>query len=237
MLIHCGYDPGPADGIYGPKSARALKNFQNDHGLPATGIPDENAYAEIKAASKQSGSGSISEVTKNFAAASSKENEMVLTKTQSQIASAGKANNGTKESGACSVVKAGGTTARTVGETLNAIGEQHKGSFIGSQLSLAGGIYKALGSTIEGGADDMQSGKEVSFYEGNRRAAVAVTGAIGDWASDSHQDKDKIVDAQRVLKKLGYYTGDLDGVMGKGTKEAIRDYRYKKGVHHKWETG
>ena len=125
MLIHCGYDPGPPDGIYGPKSARALKSFQNDHGLPATGIADENAYAEIKAASKQSGSGLISEVTKNgaevpptenFAAASSKENEMVFTKTPSQIASAGKANNGTKESGACSFVKAGGTTVRTVGK-------------------------------------------------------------------------------------------------------------------------
>lgn len=33
-----GYDPGTADGIYGTATARAVKQFQSDHGLTADGI-------------------------------------------------------------------------------------------------------------------------------------------------------------------------------------------------------
>jgi len=36
-LAHAGYDPGPADGVMGYKSTSALKSFQRDHKLKATG--------------------------------------------------------------------------------------------------------------------------------------------------------------------------------------------------------
>lgn len=37
-----GYDPGPIDGVYGPKTARAIANFQASHGAPPDGkISDE----------------------------------------------------------------------------------------------------------------------------------------------------------------------------------------------------
>ena len=41
MLIDLGYLYGAADGLYGPMTASALKRFQNEHGLEATGEPDE----------------------------------------------------------------------------------------------------------------------------------------------------------------------------------------------------
>ncbi|MBW1636979.1 MAG: peptidoglycan-binding protein [Deltaproteobacteria bacterium] len=40
MLIQKGYNPGPADGIMGKKTAIALKDFQNDQALPVTGAID-----------------------------------------------------------------------------------------------------------------------------------------------------------------------------------------------------
>ena len=40
-LERLGYGPGPVDGVMGPKTTTALKNFQSDHGLPDTGTVDE----------------------------------------------------------------------------------------------------------------------------------------------------------------------------------------------------
>jgi hypothetical protein len=36
-LRQLGYDPGPADGVVGPKTREAVKKFERDHGMPETG--------------------------------------------------------------------------------------------------------------------------------------------------------------------------------------------------------
>ena len=36
-LVNLGYDPGPADGIWGPQTAAAIRAFQRDAGVPADG--------------------------------------------------------------------------------------------------------------------------------------------------------------------------------------------------------
>ena len=36
-----GHDPGEIDGVIGPKTVSALKAFQRQHGLEATGRPDD----------------------------------------------------------------------------------------------------------------------------------------------------------------------------------------------------
>jgi membrane-bound lytic murein transglycosylase B len=35
---------------------------------------------------------------------------------------------------------------------------------------------------------------------------------------------------QRLLKTKGYYTGEIDGALGKGSREAIRAYQQANGV-------
>lgn len=59
-LIHKGYKPGPADGVVGKKTRRAVANFQWDSGLPITGEFDKStlralgltvySYAQVGAA-------------------------------------------------------------------------------------------------------------------------------------------------------------------------------------------
>jgi peptidoglycan hydrolase-like protein with peptidoglycan-binding domain len=240
LLWDVGYNPGAVDGIWGPKTARAIRSFQKDHTLPVTGKPDEATCLKLMAIAEKPAITQVSPsdvgISNTHAVArhetvppkgSDAKTEVTPTKPTSSPQSPT-----TEESGACSALKTGGTTVRTVGETLDGVGKQWEGSFIGGQMRLAGGIYKAIGTTIEGGADDMQAGKEVSFVEANRRAANATAGAIKEWADDSKGSdvQMQIARAQQVLKDLGYYVGAVDGVMGPGTRKAIRDYQRATGL-------
>lgn len=47
-LSRAGYDPGPADGIIGPGTRRAIASFQADMGLPATGETDGATLAALE---------------------------------------------------------------------------------------------------------------------------------------------------------------------------------------------
>jgi peptidoglycan hydrolase-like protein with peptidoglycan-binding domain len=42
-----GVDPGPIDGILGPKTTAALRNFQKDQNLPQTGRMDRETLAKL----------------------------------------------------------------------------------------------------------------------------------------------------------------------------------------------
>jgi len=47
MLKRAGLDVGPIDGILGPRTAAALREFQRQHGLPQSGEPDEATLREL----------------------------------------------------------------------------------------------------------------------------------------------------------------------------------------------
>ena len=49
-LAERGYDPGPADGLMGTRTANAIRRFQSDTGLPADGAPSQGLYQAILAA-------------------------------------------------------------------------------------------------------------------------------------------------------------------------------------------
>lgn len=42
-----GHDPGPIDGILGPRTEAALREYQQDKGLPITGRPDRTTLAQL----------------------------------------------------------------------------------------------------------------------------------------------------------------------------------------------
>jgi hypothetical protein len=48
LLLHAwGFDPGPVDGLPGPKTIGAVEAFQSCHGLPVTGIVDGGTWVEL----------------------------------------------------------------------------------------------------------------------------------------------------------------------------------------------
>jgi peptidoglycan hydrolase-like protein with peptidoglycan-binding domain len=46
-LQRLGYDPGPADGHYGPKTEAAIRRFQQDNGLPVDGQPTAAVWDQV----------------------------------------------------------------------------------------------------------------------------------------------------------------------------------------------
>ena len=49
-----GFDPGPADGVFGRKTAAAISAFQRSHGLAETGVVDEAVLAALRSARETS---------------------------------------------------------------------------------------------------------------------------------------------------------------------------------------
>ncbi len=47
LAVH-GYKPGPADGIIGPRTTRAIRKYQRDAGLPVTGIATRELLDHMK---------------------------------------------------------------------------------------------------------------------------------------------------------------------------------------------
>lgn len=46
-LQEVGFDPGPIDGLFGPQTQAALREFQSAHGLPQTGQLDASTRAAL----------------------------------------------------------------------------------------------------------------------------------------------------------------------------------------------
>ncbi len=47
-LAQAGYDPGPADGIFGTQTKRALRDLQKDQGWVADGYPSDEVLDKLK---------------------------------------------------------------------------------------------------------------------------------------------------------------------------------------------
>ena len=47
VLAAKGYDPGPVDGLFGPRTAAALKAYQRDNGMPASGVLDDKTRRSL----------------------------------------------------------------------------------------------------------------------------------------------------------------------------------------------
>lgn len=54
MLLSIGYDPGPIDGLFGPRTGAALQNFQAEAGLLPTGAFDPATMFALAGAASQS---------------------------------------------------------------------------------------------------------------------------------------------------------------------------------------
>ena len=47
-LTTLGYEPGPVDGIFGPRTSGAIREYQGDYGLPRDGLVSEDLADHIE---------------------------------------------------------------------------------------------------------------------------------------------------------------------------------------------
>ena len=50
LLRMAGYDPGPIDGLLGPRTQKAIQTFQQNQGYPVTGQPSEELLEQLEKA-------------------------------------------------------------------------------------------------------------------------------------------------------------------------------------------
>lgn len=46
-LQNAGYQPGEVDGIFGPRTSRAITQYQKKNGLPQSGYPDRHFLKDL----------------------------------------------------------------------------------------------------------------------------------------------------------------------------------------------
>jgi hypothetical protein len=67
-------------------------------------------------------------------------------------------------------------------------------------------------------------------YSYGPSVSVSVGRTYSSGYSRSSYSDDLAVDVQRELRRRGYYRGSIDGDIGPGTRSAIRDYQYDRGL-------
>ena len=196
-----GYYGGALDVSLGENTLKALKNFQKAKGLTVDGIAGPKTLSALSSAvSKLNSSGSTSSGS-----------------TSSGSTSSGSTSSGSTSSGSTS----SGSTSTTTGkfepnQSLHqgAQGEQVK------YLQQALVVFGHLNGSVDGsfGAKTLAA---VKSYQ--RDNGLTVDGKAGPNTLNSLINKAKKL--QTDLKKLGYYNGSIDGILGGSTVSAVKAYQ------------
>lgn len=125
----------------------------------------------------------------------------------------------------CAFVEMSGTMTKKTGEVMTDYSKKNEG-FLGALAGIGGNINTAVGSTVEnignkGKTDDSSASKTEQFVSANKEVTNAAFNAVSNKAIS----KKAAIQAQKRLKELGYYQGDLDGMLGKQTIISIEKYQ------------
>lgn len=162
-LKKAGYAPGSADGHFGSKTRKALKEYQADRGLKNTGVADGKTWARINSES------------------------------------------GGMRAGSAIRKGSSGTQVRYLQQALIGLGY------------------------LSGSADGQYGSRTAEAVRRYQRAyGLGADGSAGPNTMTSL--KNSISALQSALARKGYYTGTIDGVYGNGTRSAVKAYQRYVGV-------
>ena len=178
-----GYYDGSIDGILGPKTRDALRQYQKKENLAGDGRLTRETWDHLNAGS--------STVDDHF------------------------------EEAGQAIEEHYGQAGKSVGEGSKDLGKEVK-----------------KGEVTEGAKDFGKGvggfGKEVG--KGTAKGAKKVAEGVKDaFDGDANKSKaipkdDSIEKAQHALKGKGYYSGEVDGLMGPGTQSALKHFQEKEGL-------
>jgi peptidoglycan hydrolase-like protein with peptidoglycan-binding domain len=205
-----GFYAGEIDGQVGPQTMSALKAYQREKGIPQTGALDARTLDELGIKTKR-----------------------MASTTDADDGTLEKAGRKTEEG-----VRAGG---EATGKGVRKAGKETKsaGEAVDDSVDKAGEVAgKGLEKGIEKTGDGLEGAIE-GTGEGLKKAGGAVKDVFDkdDKASvearakyDTRQTVDETKAAQQKLAAMGYYNGQVDGVMGAETEAALKKYQEKNNL-------
>ena len=202
-LKKLGYYHGTIDVALGDGTLSALKSFQTVHKLTVDGVAGPNTLNEI--------SKSIAKLNSSSSSSGS---------TSSGSTSSGSTSSGSTSSGSTSSGSSSSTTTTPAKFETNQSLKQGSTGIQVEYLQKALVVFGHLNGSIDGsfGAKTLAAVKE---YQ--RENGLTVDGNAGPNTLNSLVGKAKKL--QQDLKKLGYYNGSIDAVLGDATVSAIKAYQ------------
>ncbi len=216
-LKSMGYYEGAVDGVKGPETDQAVRKYQQAQQLKVNGKLNKRTLASLgidKEAIEDSSraEGKAERVGEKAGRATGK----AVDKTADAVADTGEA--------AGKGVKKGGKEVSKAGDPVD------KG------FDKAG---EASGGALETGLNKAGDGVEAAI-EGTGKGLKKAGGAIADVfdgddkpeggaaaEGDTHEAADMTRHAQQKLREKGFYSGEVDGIMGPETQDALRSYQSK----------
>jgi peptidoglycan hydrolase-like protein with peptidoglycan-binding domain len=247
-LSNLGYSVGTPDGVIGPKSRAAIRAYQVDSGLPASGEPSIALYDKLQAsiAQRSAQAKPAQPVTPAVDAAMIREVQSELRRRGYAIS----AISGTVNAETVAAVRAYQADARlaVTGAVDDALLRQ-----LGTARADSGAIYRAQVKQVQAalnaagysagpadGALGPKSRAAISRYQSDN--SLAATGDVnaellaGLGIASDEQGTTTSVSAATIretkheLQSHGYPSGNLNGTLDTATREAIRAYQSDAGL-------
>lgn len=207
-LKELGYLTGTADGVFGEKTEEAVKAFQKRNGLTADGVVGESTRKVLDSSSaKKAETGASAGSSSGSSGTSTKVNEKKTLRYGDSGEDVKTLQRRLKELGYYSNSIDGVYGTVTV-RAVKAF--QAKNGLTEDGAAGEATLKKLNASTAKKASDKAESKPEESTDDGTLRE-----GSTGS----------AVKTLQEKLKKLGYYSGSIDGVYGSGTIKAVRAFQ------------
>jgi peptidoglycan hydrolase-like protein with peptidoglycan-binding domain len=246
-LSNLGYAVGTPDGVIGPKSRAAIRAYQVDSGMPASGEPSIALHEKLQASLAQRGQAKPApQQTPTVGAAMVSEAQTELRQRGYDIT----AITGTANAETTAAVRAYQADARlpVTGEISNDLMQQLRtaradsGAIYRAQVKQVQTVLNASGYTAgpPDGALGPKSRAAISRYQSDNN--LAATGEVNAelLASLGIESNDQtpvivstsatILETKKQLRARGYPSGALNGTLDPATREAIETYQSDAGL-------
>jgi peptidoglycan hydrolase-like protein with peptidoglycan-binding domain len=238
-----GYDPGPQDGIVGPKVRTAIRSYQSDSGLPGTGEATVGLLAHIQNAEQANNSDVVGETATADPAVTRLESELqrhlyyvgdvdgeVDDQTVAAIRAyqrdAGLPVTGTPSPALLRILEASSvrnrsqTTSLVVWEVENELTRRdfYVGKIDGTVDQQASNAIKVYQGIAGVGHDGKATAALLQNMESSNLRNTTQSASLPIWRVEDE------------LKRRGYTTGPVDGTIDAQTTAAVRQYQEDAGL-------
>ena len=230
-LIELGYLEGDADGKYGEKTAAAVRSFQEAHGMSATGEADDATVSALLDTDAQT----IQRVQQALIDEGYLEGvaDGVYGVQTASALSRWQRNHGLTGTGRMDDATLAALLPDAAA-TQNADAASGQNAPSAEQVRSAQQLLIDMGY-LSGKADGLFGPKTTAALQAfQKEMGLAETGALDDATLAAFREvenrREEVASVQRRLIELGYLTGEADGIFGKSTAAAIRNFQRLQGL-------